>query len=81
MPGVLLTVSSGTGVEKRSFALTVRKLPIPTGPGPNRLAAEGLATDSRPGTECCYAAGQGLVQDSDGLSWEYCTALEHIETS
>ena len=60
MPGVLLTVSSGTGVEKRPFALTVRKLPIPTGPGPNRLAAEGLATDSRPGTECCYAAGQGL---------------------
>jgi catechol 2,3-dioxygenase-like lactoylglutathione lyase family enzyme len=46
-----------------------------------RLAAEGLATGSRPGTECCYARQDKVwVRDPDGLPWEYYTVLEHIET-
>jgi len=45
------------------------------------LAAEGLATDSRPGTECCYAQQDKVwVHDPDGVPWEYYTVLEHIET-
>lgn len=46
-----------------------------------RLAIAGLATDSRPGTECCYARQDKVwVQDPDGVPWEYYTVLEHIET-
>jgi catechol 2,3-dioxygenase-like lactoylglutathione lyase family enzyme len=46
-----------------------------------RLAAAGLATDSRPGTECCYTRQDKVwVHDPDGLPWEYYTVLEHIET-
>jgi catechol 2,3-dioxygenase-like lactoylglutathione lyase family enzyme len=46
-----------------------------------RLAAEGMATDSRPGTECCYARQDKVgVHDPDGVPWEYYTVLEHIET-
>ena len=44
-----------------------------------RLAAAGLVTDSRPGTECCYARQDKVwVHDPDGVPWEYYT--EHIET-
>jgi catechol 2,3-dioxygenase-like lactoylglutathione lyase family enzyme len=46
-----------------------------------RLGAVGLATDSRPGTECCYARQDKVwVRDPDGVAWEYYTVLEHIET-
>jgi catechol 2,3-dioxygenase-like lactoylglutathione lyase family enzyme len=46
-----------------------------------RLTAAGLATDSRPGTECCYARQDKVwVHDPDGMPWEYYTVLEHIET-
>lgn len=46
-----------------------------------RLATAGLATDSRPGTECCYARQDKVwVHDPDGVAWEYYTVLEHIET-
>jgi hypothetical protein len=46
-----------------------------------RLAAGGLATGSRPGTECCYARQDKVwVHDPDGMPWEYYTVLEHIET-
>jgi catechol 2,3-dioxygenase-like lactoylglutathione lyase family enzyme len=46
-----------------------------------RLAAEDLTTDSRPGTECCYARQDKVwVHDPDGVAWEYYTVLEHIET-
>jgi catechol 2,3-dioxygenase-like lactoylglutathione lyase family enzyme len=46
-----------------------------------RLAAAGLAADSRPGTECCYARQDKVwVRDPDGVAWEYYTVLEHIET-
>jgi catechol 2,3-dioxygenase-like lactoylglutathione lyase family enzyme len=46
-----------------------------------RLADAGLATDSRPGTECCYARQDKVwVRGPDGLPWEYYTVLEHIET-
>jgi catechol 2,3-dioxygenase-like lactoylglutathione lyase family enzyme len=46
-----------------------------------RLAAAGVATDSRPGTECCYARQDKVwAHDPDGVSWEYYTVLEHIET-
>lgn len=46
-----------------------------------RLAAEGLAVDSRPGTECCYARQDKVwAHDPDGVAWEYYTVLEHIET-
>ena len=46
-----------------------------------RLAAAGLATGSRPGTECCYARQDKVwAHDPDGVAWEYCTVLEHIET-
>jgi catechol 2,3-dioxygenase-like lactoylglutathione lyase family enzyme len=46
-----------------------------------RLAAAGLATDSRPGTECCYARQDKVwVRDPDGVAWGYYTVLEHIET-
>jgi catechol 2,3-dioxygenase-like lactoylglutathione lyase family enzyme len=46
-----------------------------------RLATAGLATDSRPGTECCYARQDKVwVRDPDGVAWEYYTVLEHIET-
>jgi catechol 2,3-dioxygenase-like lactoylglutathione lyase family enzyme len=45
------------------------------------LAAAGLATDSRPGTECCYARQDKVwAHDPDGVAWEYYTVLEHIET-
>jgi catechol 2,3-dioxygenase-like lactoylglutathione lyase family enzyme len=51
------------------------------GQAESRLAATGLATDSRPGTECCYARQDKVwVHDPDGLLWEYYTVLEHIET-
>ena len=46
-----------------------------------RLAGAGLVTDSRPGTECCYARQNKVwVRDPDGVPWEYYTVLEHIET-
>jgi catechol 2,3-dioxygenase-like lactoylglutathione lyase family enzyme len=46
-----------------------------------RLADAGLATDFRPGTECCYALQDKVwVHDPDGVPWEYYTVLEHIET-
>ncbi len=46
-----------------------------------RLAGTGLATDARPGTECCYARQDKVwVHDPDGVPWEYYTVLEHIET-
>lgn len=46
-----------------------------------RLATAGLATDSRPGTECCYARQDKVrVHDPDGVAWEYYTVLGHIET-
>ena len=46
-----------------------------------RLAAAGLATDSRPGTECCYARQDKVwAHDPDGVAWEYYTVLEHIQT-
>jgi catechol 2,3-dioxygenase-like lactoylglutathione lyase family enzyme len=46
-----------------------------------KLSARGLVTDSRPGTECCYARQDKVwVHDPDGLPWEYYTVLEHIET-
>ena len=46
-----------------------------------RLAGAGLATDSRPGTERCYARQDKVwVHDLDGVAWEYYTVLEHIET-
>jgi catechol 2,3-dioxygenase-like lactoylglutathione lyase family enzyme len=51
------------------------------GQAESRLSAEGLATDSRPGTECCYARQDKVwVHDPDGVPWEYYTVLEHIET-
>jgi catechol 2,3-dioxygenase-like lactoylglutathione lyase family enzyme len=47
----------------------------------DRLAAEGLATDERPGTVCCYAVQDKVwVHDPDGVPWEYYTVLEHVET-
>lgn len=46
-----------------------------------RLAGAGLATESRPGTECCYARQDKVwAHDPDGVTWEYYTVLEHIET-
>jgi hypothetical protein len=46
-----------------------------------RLADAGLATDARPGTECCYARQDKVwAHDPDGVAWEYYTVLEHIET-
>jgi len=46
-----------------------------------RLASAGLATDSRPGTVCCYARQDKVwAHDPDGVAWEYYTVLEHIET-
>lgn len=46
-----------------------------------RLTAAGLDTDSRPGTECCYARQDKVwAHDPDGVGWEYYTVLEHIET-
>ena len=51
------------------------------GQAEDRLASAGLATDSRQGTECCYARQDKVwVHDPDGLPWEYYTVLEHIET-
>lgn len=45
-----------------------------------RLAAEGLPVQARPGTVCCYARQDKVwVHDSDGLAWEYYTVLEHVE--
>jgi catechol 2,3-dioxygenase-like lactoylglutathione lyase family enzyme len=45
-----------------------------------RLAAAGLATESRPGTECCYARQDKVwAHDPDGVAWEYYTALEDLE--
>jgi catechol 2,3-dioxygenase-like lactoylglutathione lyase family enzyme len=38
-----------------------------------RLAAAGLATDLRPGAECCCARQDKVwVHDPDGLVWEHC---------
>jgi catechol 2,3-dioxygenase-like lactoylglutathione lyase family enzyme len=46
-----------------------------------RMAAEGLDTESAPGTVCCYALQDKVwAHDPDGLAWEYYTVLEHIET-
>jgi catechol 2,3-dioxygenase-like lactoylglutathione lyase family enzyme len=46
-----------------------------------QLATAGLAADSRPATECCYARQDKVgVHDPDGVPWEYYTVLEHIET-
>ncbi len=46
-----------------------------------RLAGDGLDTDARPGTECCYARQDKVwVYDPDDVPWEYYTVLEHIET-
>ena len=46
-----------------------------------RLAAAGVATGARPGTECCYARQDKVwVHDPGGLPWEYYAVLEHIET-
>ena len=46
-----------------------------------RLAASGLATESRPGTECFYARQDKVwAHDPDGVACEYYTVLEHIET-
>ena len=34
-----------------------------------------------PGTVCCYALQDKVwAHDPDGVPWEYCTVLEHIET-
>lgn len=44
------------------------------------MAAEGLDTDPRPGTVCCYARQDKVwAHDPDGLPWEYYTVLEHVE--
>lgn len=46
-----------------------------------RLAGAGLATESRPGTECCYARQDKVwAHDPDGVAWEYYTVLGHIDT-
>ncbi len=46
-----------------------------------RLAAAGLVTESRPGTECCYARQDKVwAHGPDQVAWEYYTVLEHIET-
>ena len=46
-----------------------------------RLATAGLATNSRPGTECCYARQDKVwVHGPDEVPWEFYTVLEHIET-
>jgi catechol 2,3-dioxygenase-like lactoylglutathione lyase family enzyme len=46
-----------------------------------RLAAAGLVTESRPGTECCHARQDKVwVHGPDQVAWEYYTVLEHIET-
>ena len=46
-----------------------------------RLGAAGLATNSRQGTECCYARQDKVwVHGPDGVAWEYYTVLEHLET-
>lgn len=46
-----------------------------------RLAAAGLLTAREPGATCCYARqDKTWVHDPDGVSWEYYTVLEHIET-
>lgn len=46
-----------------------------------RLAAEGLPVEARPGTVCCYARQDKVwAHDPDGLAWEYYTVLEHVET-
>ena len=48
--------------------------------GAFRLTAADLSADGRPGTECCHARQDKVwVHDPDGLPWEYCTVLEHIE--
>ena len=45
-----------------------------------RLAAEGLPVQARPGTVCCYARQDKVwAHDPDGLAWEYYTVLEHVE--
>ena len=45
-----------------------------------RMAAEGLETETAPGTVCCYARQDKVwAHDPDGLPWEYYTVLEHIE--
>ncbi len=45
-----------------------------------RLHAEGLATDARRGTMCCYPRQDKVwVHDPDGVPWEYYTVLEHVE--
>lgn len=45
-----------------------------------RMAGAGLATDARPGTECCYARQDKVwAHDPDGVGWEYYTVVEHIE--
>jgi hypothetical protein len=47
-----------------------------------RLAALGLAAEPEPGATCCYARQDKVwVRDPDGVAWEYCTVLEHIETA
>jgi Glyoxalase/Bleomycin resistance protein/Dioxygenase superfamily len=45
-----------------------------------RLAAEGLPVEARPGTVCCSARQDKVwAYDPDGLAWEYYTVLEHVE--
>ena len=45
-----------------------------------RLAAEGLPVEARPGTVCCYARQDKVwAHDPDGLAWEYYTVLEPVE--
>jgi catechol 2,3-dioxygenase-like lactoylglutathione lyase family enzyme len=47
----------------------------------DRLAAEGLDTDARLETVCCYARQDKVwVHDPDRVPWEYYTVLEHVET-
>lgn len=46
-----------------------------------RIAAAQLPAEPELGAACCYARQDKVwAHDPDGLAWEYCTVLEHIET-
>jgi catechol 2,3-dioxygenase-like lactoylglutathione lyase family enzyme len=46
-----------------------------------RLEAEGLETEPQRGAICCYARQDKVwAHDPDGVTWEYYTVLQHIET-
>jgi catechol 2,3-dioxygenase-like lactoylglutathione lyase family enzyme len=77
---VLNTPGNGAGGTINHLGVEVASTPEVDQAGA-RLAAEGLATDVRPGTVCCYARQDKVwVHDPDGVPWEYYTVVEHVET-